>query len=114
MTAYGLAHLRNPRPHLEVAEYLERIDGTLATYGGRFLVHGPRVEVFEGEWPGTIVIIEFPDAATARAWYESPEYQAIIPLRTRNIEGDLIVVDGVEPDHASASMGAAMRAALKG
>jgi uncharacterized protein (DUF1330 family) len=112
MSAYGIAHLKDPHPHPDVAEYLERIDATLAPFGGRFLVHGGPVQRLEGEWPGTIVIIEFPDLATARAWYDSPAYQEIVPLRARHIAGDLIIADGVGPDHDSAAMGAAMRGQL--
>jgi uncharacterized protein (DUF1330 family) len=69
MAAYALAHLYNPNPHPEVIEYLERIQDTLDPFEGRFLVHGPRIVVAEGEWPGTLVIIEFPDVERASAWY---------------------------------------------
>ena len=31
-----------------IAEYLERIDATLAPSGGRFAVHGGEAEVLEG------------------------------------------------------------------
>jgi uncharacterized protein (DUF1330 family) len=107
--AYAIAHLHNPKAHPEVFEYLERIQDTLTPFEGRFLVHGPQVEVREGEWPGTIVIIEFPSADQARHWYESPAYQEILPLRTRNIEGSAIVVEGVRPNHDPAKMAEAMR-----
>ena len=63
------------------------------------------------EWPGTIVILEFPDVDTARAWYTSPGYQEILPLRTRNIEGDAFVVKGVEQPYSAAATAAALRAA---
>jgi uncharacterized protein (DUF1330 family) len=112
MTAYALAHLYNPAPHPEVVEYLERIQDTLDPFEGRFLVHGPKVAVAEGEWPGTLVIIEFPDVERAAAWYASPGYQAILPLRTRNIDGAAILVEGVGADYDPASKAVAMRAAL--
>ncbi|MFC0508982.1 DUF1330 domain-containing protein [Micromonospora costi] len=109
MSAYALAHLRRAPVHDEVLEYLERIDATLAPFGGRFLVHGGTVEVLEGDWPGDVVILEFPDLATARAWYGSPAYQEIKPLRTRHLAGDVILVDGVEPAHDSSRMAARLR-----
>lgn len=112
MTGYALGHLRNPAPHPEVAEYLERIQATLDPFGGRFLVHGGAVEVKEGEWRGGLVVIGFPAIEDARAWYDSPAYQEILPLRTRHIEGDIVLVEGEGPDHDSAAMGAAMRADL--
>ncbi|MEH1028155.1 uncharacterized protein (DUF1330 family) [Micromonospora profundi] len=108
MTAYGLAHLRTASTHADVLEYLRRIDATLAPFGGRFLVHGGDVEVLEGTWPGHLVIIEFPDLPTARAWYDSSDYQEIKPFRTRHIAGDVILADGVEPDHSSAELAASL------
>jgi uncharacterized protein (DUF1330 family) len=113
MAAYAIAHLYNPMAHPEVIEYLERIQGTLDPYQGRFLVQGPEVVVAEGEWPGTIVIIEFPDADRARDWYLSPAYQEILPLRTDNIDGAAILAEGVRPDHDPARLAAAMRAQLE-
>ncbi|MFF4651287.1 DUF1330 domain-containing protein [Streptomyces sp. NPDC001380] len=110
MTAYALAHLRNPSPREpDVLDYLDRVDATLAPFSGRFLVHGPDVEVLEGEWPGTVVVIEFPDLATARAWYASPAYQEILLLRTGHISGDVILFEGVAPGHTAAAMAAAVR-----
>jgi uncharacterized protein (DUF1330 family) len=112
MTAYALAHLYNPQPHHpEVLEYLERIQATLDPFGGRFLVHGAAVEVREGSWPGALVLIEFPGLAEARAWYDSPAYQEILPLRTNNIDGVALLVEGVEPGHDSARMAAELRRA---
>lgn len=109
--AYAIAHLRTPKAHPEVFGYLERIQATLEPFEGRFLVHGPQVEVVEGEWPGSIVVIEFPSADHARQWYASPGYRQILPLRTRNIEGSAILAEGVRPDHDPAKMAAAMREA---
>ena len=111
MYAYALAHVREIGPHPEVLEYLEKIQATLDPFSGRFIVHGGAIEVREGIWPGHILIIEFPTRAQARDWYHSPEYQAILPLRTRHIESDTILVEGVEPDHDSANMAAELRAA---
>lgn len=114
MTAYALAHLYNRNLHAEVLEYIERIQATLDPYEGRFIVHGPSVDVREGEWPGTVVIIEFPTVDQARAWYESPPYQEILPLRTDNIEGTAIIVEGVPPDYDATATAAALRAQAAG
>ncbi|MET8848801.1 DUF1330 domain-containing protein [Amycolatopsis sp. NPDC004625] len=112
MTAYGVAHLRPPAVlSEEVFEYMERIQVTLDPYGGKFLVHGAQVEVREGEWPGALVVIEFPSLAAAREWYDSPAYREILRMRADHIPGDLILVDGCGPDHDSAALAAALRAA---
>ncbi|MGA4691833.1 MULTISPECIES: DUF1330 domain-containing protein [Rhodococcus] len=94
MNAYAVAHLRTIDLNDDIVRYLETIDDTLAPYDGRFLVHGVDPEGMEGPFEGNLVIIEFPDVDRARTWYESPEYQAILPLRTENSEGWAVVVQG--------------------
>ncbi|WP_328747008.1 DUF1330 domain-containing protein [Streptomyces sp. NBC_00285] len=112
MTAYAIAHLRNAAPHPEIAEYIERIPGTFEPYGGRFLVHGTLHEVKEGGWPGFVVVIGFPGIAEARAWWDSAAYQEIAPLRSRHIEGDIILVEGVPDGYDPAVTAKGMRDAL--
>jgi uncharacterized protein (DUF1330 family) len=111
VTAYAIAHLYNPQPHPDVAEYLERIQATLDSFAGRFLVHGGAMQVREGQWPGTIVVIEFPSREAATAWYDSPAYREILPLRTDHIDGAAILVDGVPPGYVAASKADQMRGA---
>lgn len=99
MTAYAVARLRNVRMGPEIATYLAKIDATLAPFEGRFIIHGgPRIEL-EGSWSEDLIAIAFPDLATARAWYDSPAYREILPLRTANAAGDTILIEGVGPEH---------------
>ena len=114
MPSYALAHLYDPAPHPEVVEYIERIQDTLDPFGGRFIVHGPEVTVVEGDWPGTIVIIEFPDRDAAVGWYRSDAYQRILPLRTDNIEGTAILFDGVPDGYDPRATAARMRQLVEG
>lgn len=93
--AYAVAYLRDVDLGPEIAEYIERIDETLAPYGGRFLVHGGELTPAEGEWDGAIVIIEFPSADAVREWYDSPAYQEILPLRTEHSKSIAAMVLGV-------------------
>jgi uncharacterized protein (DUF1330 family) len=95
MTAYAIANLHRSVAHEDVVEYIERIPGTFEPYGGRFLVHGTAHEVKEGNWPGGVVVIGFPGLDQARQWWDCPEYREIAPLRSRHIDGDIILVDGV-------------------
>ena len=99
MSTFAVAHLRNVRMGPPIVEYLERIDSTLQPFEGRFVVHGDKGEVIEGDWPGFLIVIEFPDRARARDWYSSKPYQEILPLRLENAEGSVIFVDTVEPGH---------------
>jgi uncharacterized protein (DUF1330 family) len=99
MTAYAIAHLHEVRMCADIVEYLERIDATLTPFNGRFIVHGARPEVVEGEWRGDLVAIAFPDLASARGWYASDAYRRILPLRTRHAQGPVILLDGVDGTH---------------
>jgi uncharacterized protein (DUF1330 family) len=99
MTAYAIGHLRDVKLGPPITEYLQRIDATLEAFGGRFVVHGGRPEVLEGDWSGDLIAIAFPDLERARAWYASPAYQEILPLRTDNSTGEIFLVDGVDEQH---------------
>lgn len=96
---YAIAHLRDVDFGDAIIEYLQRIDATLAPYGGRFIVHGGDLEVVEGEWGGDLVIVEFPSTTAAREWYESPAYQEILHLRTEHSTSVTALLTGVEPGH---------------
>jgi uncharacterized protein (DUF1330 family) len=110
MTAYVIGHLRPAAHHDDIVRYIELIQDTLDPFGGRFLVHGAQVEVVEGEWPGAVVIIGFPDLAAAHGWYDSAAYREILPLRTDHIEGDVIFVEGVPADYDAKRTAAHLKA----
>lgn len=114
MTAYAIANLHPSADlHDEVLTYMERIQSTLDPFGGRFLVHGtPAREVREGSWPGGLVIVGFPAYEDARAWYDSEAYQALLPLRTRHMPGDLLLIDGVPEGYETAATAGRLRAAV--
>ncbi|MBS0563946.1 MAG: DUF1330 domain-containing protein [Proteobacteria bacterium] len=78
-------------------EYLNLVMPTLATFGGKFLVRGGRFTVVEGNWPHErVAIVEFPSRAEAEAWYASPAYQAILPLRLKSMTSSAVMVDAVD------------------
>ena len=109
MPSYAVAHMRQVTMGPAVVEYLQRIDATLAPFGGRFIVHGGAAEVLEGSWPGHLIVIEFPERGRASAWYNSGAYQEIVALRTDNSESDVIMVDGVGPEHRATDVLAVSR-----
>lgn len=99
MSAYIIAHLEQVDMGADIIRYVESIDATLAPFGGRFLVHGDPIEVLEDRLEGDIIIVEFPDIERARQWYASPAYRTILPLRTRNAKGAVVLAPGVSADH---------------
>ena len=60
----------------------------VADFGGRFLARGGDTKVYEGSPMPRTVIIEFPDCATAQAFYVSEKYAEALkhglPASTRN------------------------------
>lgn len=59
-------------------------------YGGELLVAGTGSEIVEGT-PGAItVVLKFPSMIALRHWYDSPDYQNIISLRTENTKGGVV------------------------
>jgi uncharacterized protein (DUF1330 family) len=95
MPAYVVVNIRVHDPEL-FAEYARASPGVVASFGGRYLARGGAVEVREGEWsPERLVILEFPDVDAARRWYESDEYKALLVMRQRAAEGELVITEGV-------------------
>lgn len=114
MTTYLINHLRQPGViHSEVLEYLDQVQSTLEPFGGKFLVQGGEMEILEGAWAESIIIVSFPDITNARLWYKSPDYQVILHLRRDHVVGDVILVEGVEPDHTPGKFAEQIRAMLK-
>ncbi|NED94802.1 DUF1330 domain-containing protein [Phytoactinopolyspora alkaliphila] len=98
---YAVAHLHDVRMGDGIVGYLNGIDDTLRPFGGKFIIHGGRPTVLEGEWTGDLIVLEFPDRASAEGWYRSDAYQRILPLRTDNAAGTAFLIDGVDDAHAA-------------
>lgn len=87
-----------------MAEYRPGAGASLKSHAGRIVVGTEAAEVLEGNWrPGRIIVAEFPDMASLRRWYGSPEYGELIALRQRAARTNLIAVDGMDQ---GATMGA--------
>ncbi len=76
--------------------YRNRAALSIAKFGGRYLIRGGAVTVLEGErHPTMLVVVEFPDRATAEAWYASAEYGEALKYRDEGLSRSLVLVDGV-------------------
>lgn len=53
------------------------------------------MEAIEGEAADGVVLLEFPDAEAAKAWYYSPEYQERAKLRQKAAPYRCIMVEGL-------------------
>ena len=95
MSAYVVADIKVTDP-AGYEPYRPLAAASIARFGGRFIVRGGKTELLEGaSEPERIVVIEFPDADTARRWYHSDEYQHALKIRQANSSGRLILVEGV-------------------
>jgi uncharacterized protein (DUF1330 family) len=79
----------------EFEKYREKVAAVSASFGGRYVVRRATPEVLDGDWtPKRLVIIEFDSPERVRAFYDSPEYQAILPHRLRSTTGHVLLLTG--------------------
>lgn len=78
-------------------KYGEKVPETLAPFDGHyhFVVAGGKAQSLDGEAPQGIVVIAFDSVEQARAWYGSPAYQAIKPIRQHAVKGRMFLVEGL-------------------
>ncbi len=94
MPAYVIVNVHTEHPQ-EYERYKEIAEKTVAQYGGRYLVRGGQMNVLEGSWePTRIVVLEFPTYEKAHEWWQSAEYAPAKELRQRLSTTDLLIVDG--------------------
>jgi len=75
-----------------LGQYSAQAAKTLEPYQGRFIAKG-EIETLHGDAPHPVkAVIEFPDKESARAWYNSDAYQAVIPLRNKGMESQFHLV----------------------
>ena len=79
----------------ELATYKELVVPTLATFELKTLAAYGDYEVLEGEPTEGVVIVEFPTQELAKAWYESPAYEAARAHRFKGAKYRCILVQGV-------------------
>jgi len=81
MSAFFIATV-DIRDRDKFAEYSEKVAVTFEQYGGTRLIRGIKSAVLVGEADNNAVgVFKFADEAALNTWYNSPEYQAIVPLR---------------------------------
>ena len=61
----------------------------------KVLVAYGAMEAIEGEGIDGMVMLQFPDAAAAKAWYNSPAYQAAMQHRLKGADYRVLMVQGV-------------------
>lgn len=95
MAAYLLVNVQQVKDQDKLQEYGAMVGPITEKYGGKVIGASANPEVLEGSLEGIrTLVIEFPDAATLKEWYESDEYQPAKALRLQGMDATLWVVDG--------------------
>jgi uncharacterized protein (DUF1330 family) len=80
----------------EYARYTAVTPAVAARHGGRFIVRAGRYEAKEGAARARNAIIEFPDYASALAFYDDPDYRAVLPHALKGSEREVVIVEGTD------------------
>lgn len=98
MPAYMLARI-NVKDPAQYEEYKALAPIAIKKYGGEYLTRGGEMETLEGpEETMRVVILKYPDMATARAFYDSPEYKKARDARAGAAEGQFVILEGYSPE----------------
>jgi uncharacterized protein (DUF1330 family) len=91
MAAYFIAQyvVKNPKLY---REYQAGAAPTIQASGGELVAFDVAAETVEGTPPGPqTVILKFESREAAKAWYESPAYQAVVAKRLAATEGFAVI-----------------------
>ena len=68
----------------------------IVKHGGEYLARGGAVDVLEGDWvPSRVVILKFPDIGAVKAFLDDPEYAPLKSLRYRIADTQMVAIEGV-------------------
>ncbi len=82
------------------ADYLEKVPGIIAKYGGRYVVRGGAVHPLEGDLGITrIIFLEFETREAAERFYNSAEYAPLKALRMETAQSQVMFVDALGADY---------------
>lgn len=96
MPAYLIALREGPvRDEAALAEYIRMNQEILGEFELKPLAVYGATDALEGDAPDGTVIAEFPSVEEARAWYNSPVYQATIPHRQKAGDYRIFIVEGL-------------------
>ncbi len=95
MTAYVIFDIDIHDP-VTYEEYKKLAPEAVATYGGKYIVRGGKMETLEGDWaPERLVILQFENIEQAKKWLNSEEYSKARALRHKASTTQMVVVEGL-------------------
>ncbi|MBL8555221.1 MAG: DUF1330 domain-containing protein [Phenylobacterium sp.] len=94
MAAYVINEIVVTEPE-RFQTYADQVPAILARYGGQYVIRGGAPERVDGpQPPHRLVVLRFESREAARAWRNSPEYLAILPIREATSTSRVYIVDG--------------------
>ncbi len=78
-------------------KYADKAPGTIAASGGHYLIRGGKTLSIEGDPPKRFVVIQFESVEKAKAWEDSPAYEAIKPIRHSSAKSRVFIAEGAGP-----------------
>ncbi len=95
MATYLIVDTQLDKPELYEA-YKQKAKPLVEQFGGEYLSRGGQLTLRETDlWsPSRMVLVRFPDAASATAFYDSEQYQAILPISRQSARRTMIMLEG--------------------
>lgn len=96
MAAYIVVDTEITNPE-NYEEYKRLAKPIVESFGGVYLARGGDMHVVDAElWaPTRVVLLEFPDVASAQAFAESDEYAPVAAMRHEYANSTVVIIDGV-------------------
>lgn len=96
MPVYFLVEIHCPEDRGGYDTYVEKVKPIVESQGGVYLARTEQIAAFTGDWkPDRFIVIRFDSREALDACFASPEYRAIMRLRTENVSSRAIIVEGV-------------------
>lgn len=92
LQAYQVIEVNVKDPDL-YKQYTEKAMPLQLQYSARFIARGSKVDTFAGEPPKRAVIAVYDSLERVQALRDSPEYQALVPLRDKAAEYHSFIVE---------------------
>jgi uncharacterized protein (DUF1330 family) len=95
--AYVIAEVQVTDPDT-FKQYVAALPGTMTPYKVRTLARSKAEPLDQATPPaGNLVVLAFNSMEDLKAWWNSPAYQAIIPLREKSAKTRIYAVQGMPP-----------------
>ena len=95
MPAYFIVFRDEMKNADQYEAYRPKAVASFAGHDAKGLVANGAVTPLEGAAPDGVVVLEFPTVEAAKAWYNSPAYQAVLGERLAATSGRAVIVEGV-------------------